>query len=730
MNVSRNPVAWGLVLAGSISAVPDAFAQLEEVIVTAERREESLQKTDISMSVFTAKSLNEIGVTNYLDLADMAPNVMMHEMPGKAGGAISIRGFKNAETISSFEPKVTLYLDGVLIAKGAGSVFDVLDLERVEILRGPQGTLYGRNSVGGAVNFITKKPTDKFGGKLTVTYGSYNQQDAKGTLNVPLGDKLAVKANLATLNHDGYWRNPIYDEHLGDKNRDVAHIQVQWKPTDSATFLYSYDMTNIDETMYPLQVVAYNPAIHPELAPWIRDGSQSTRYLDRPDTFMKADIDGHSLTVNWELNNNLTLTSISGLRRFDVDNSQDSDSSPIFILNNNSGDKAETFTQEVRLVGTAWGSDLDYVVGVFYMHEDIKRIYSYLQLPNFGFTSSNLDATAKNKNWAAFGQATYALTDKLKLTLGLRYTDEHKEMTRTDSVSIPSISYESVNVFPKASKEFNDTSGMVSLTYQWTDELMTYAKVSKGYVSGGFNPRSPSSDPNLFVRGYDEETVYTYELGWKTTWFDRRLQVNGAIFYNDYKDLQVNQLTPTGDNNIDNAGDADIYGAEIEFVSRPIENLEIGGGYGYLEPEYKTYISRGVPGDPTDDVDLSNNHWAHAPENTINLYARYVIPGVLTGDLSFRVDYGWVDEYYLLTANGPNLLDGNVAPSYHFFNARVSLDDIKGPGDSTFSISLWGKNLTDETWYTSGFDLTDGLGFAAKATNPPRTFGMDLTVTF
>ena len=724
MERSRNLFALGLALAGSISAAPDASAQkLEEVIVTAERRAESLQKTDISMSVFTARSLSQMGVTNYLDLADMAPNVLMHEMPGKAGGAISIRGFKNAETIPSFEPKVTLYVDGVLIPTGAGSVFDVLDLKRVEILRGPQGTLYGRNSVGGAVNFITKKPTDKFEGKLTATYGSYNQHDAKGTLNVPLGDKLAIKANVATLNHDGYWRNPIYDRHLGDKNRDVAQVQVQWKPTDTATFLYAYDETNIRETMFPLQVVAYNPAIHPELAPWIRDGGQSTRYLDRPDTFMKADINGHSLTIDWELNKDLTFTSISGYRGYHVSNSADSDGSPIFILNNASGDKVDTFTQEVRLVGSAWDSDLEYVAGAFYMNEDLKRMYSYLQLPNYGFLASNLDANAKHKSWAVFGQATYALTSKLKMTFGLRYTDEHKTMNRTDSVSIPSFSYESADIFPHASKAFNDTSGMLSLTYQWTDELMTYAKVSKGYVSGGFNPRSPTTDPNLFVKGYDEETVWTYEIGWKTTWFDQRLQFNGAIFYNDYKDLQVNQLTPTGQNNIANAGDATISGAELEFVARPIDNLEIGGGYGYLSPEYKTYISPA-------GVDLSHNHWAHAPENTINLHATYTVPDVLTGNLIFRVDYGWVDEYYLLTANGPNLLDGNEAPSYKFVNARVSLDDIHGPGDTTFSISLWGKNLTDELWYTSGYDLTDGLGFAAKATNPPRTYGMDFTVHF
>jgi len=214
-------------------------------------------------------------------------------------------------------------------------------------------------------------------------------------------------------------------------------------------------------------------------------------------------------------------------------------------------------------------------------------------------------------------------------------------------------------------------------------------------------------------------------------WLDSRLIVNGAIFYNDYSDLQVNQLTATGDNNIDNAGDATIGGLELEVTALVTDNFEVGGGYGYLDPEYKTYINRGIPEDPSDDVDLSNNHWAHAPENTFNAYGRYVVPDVLGGNLVFRVDYSWVDDYFLLTANGPGLVDGNTAPSYDLWNARIALEEMRAPWDTSLTIGLWGRNLGDELYYTSGYDLTDGsLGFAAKAPGAPRTYGVDLIWEF
>lgn len=708
-----------ILIAQATVVVPAAYAQLEEIIVTAEHREATLQETAISMTVMDDQTIRELGATSFTQIGDFSPNVMMHEAPGKVGGAISMRGFKNAETISTYEPKVALYLDGVLIAKNAGSAFDVLDLERIEILRGPQGTLYGRNTAGGAVNLISKKPHDEFEGSISVTAGNYNQRDIKGNINIPLADGLALKATLASLNRDGYWRNRLLSRDEADRDRLVGQLQLQWTPTDNLSLLYAYDRTEVDEAAWPLQLIDYNSTARPELAPHVASGSSSTRNLDWRG-FQEATVEGHSLTANWDLSEDATLVSITALRRMDIDGSTDADGSPVFVFANRAGDEAETFTQEFRLVGTTLEQRLDYVVGAFYMHEDIKDVYNFNVLPTAGLLESGVIGSAKNKIWAVFGEGTYSLTDKLDLTVGVRYTDEHREMERTDILRIPALSMITATPLPDAEGDFDDVSGTVSLNYDWTDDLMTYFKASKGYVSGGFNIRSPS--PDTFQQGFEEETVYTYEIGWKSTWMNNALQVNGAIFYNDYQDLQVNLLdAQSAANNVGNAGKAVIQGAEIELLARPTERLDLGAGYGHLDTEYKTYI------DPVSGVDLSTNDFAHAPRHTLNAWARYTVPAFMDlGDLSVRVDWSYRSEHALLTQ------PGNRVSSYDFVNARVSLDNIQGPGGTQFRVSLWGKNLTDELWYTSGYNLvaSPSLGFRAAAASAPRTFGIDFEVGF
>lgn len=726
MNETRGRIRLAIVLVQSVAAVSTAQAQIEEIIVTAERREASLQETAISISVMDEKTLAEYGSSRLVELGDFAPNVKMHEMPGKAGAATSMRGFYNAETIATFDPKVALYLDGVLIGKNTGSAFDILDLERVEILRGPQGTLYGRNTTGGAINMITRKPTDVLEGSLSVTMGAYNQRDLKGSVNVPLlgangvlsdsaQSSLNLKVTLGTLNRDGYWDNPVWGNEPGDKNRDVAHVQLHWLASDALSVMYAYDKTDIDEVPWPGQVVGYNPVTQAQLAPYMGDGGSSDRPMDA-DSWMEADIEGHGLTVEWALDENLSLVSITALRKMENDSYTDSDATPRFVFHNQAGDKIDTFTEELRLVGSAMDSRLEYVAGGFFMDEDIKDSYSVNIMPRFGMLKSGLFATAKNEIWALFGQVTYDLTDRLELAGGLRYTKEDRQMTRNDWSFIPAFGTNTVTFIGDVDKNFYNTSGMLSLSYKWNEDLMSYAKVSTGYASGGFNPRSPT--PALFSIGYDEETVISYEVGLKSSWLEDRLLFNVAVFYNDFKDLQVPMLTADARNNLGNADKATIKGFEAEVRAVPIENLEIGGGYGYLDPEYETFF------DPFGN-NVKNNEWAQAPQDSLNFFSRYVVPAFLSlGDLSLRLDWSYRSKYSLLTS------PGNMVGSYDFLNARIGLDEMRGPGETTFSVAIWGKNLTDELYYTSGYNLVSSLGFNTRYVGAPRTFGIDLTMRF
>lgn len=708
-----------------------ARAGLEEVIVTAQRRETRLQETDISLTVMDAVALDERGIADFTQIGDFAPNVRTLDIPTSAGGSISIRGFRNGETIATFEPKVGLYIDGVLIAKNSGSAFDILDLERVEILRGPQGTLYGRNTAGGAVNFITKKPADEWSGRIGATVGNYNQRDFKGTLNVPLvgpegvfgnpgTSRLNLKATVGILNRDGYQDNLFPaggNREVWDKDREIAQVQLQWKPNDNVSLLYAFDHSDIDEINPAPAMTDFNPVTRPQLAPFVTDGG-GDRNIDYTQ-FRKVKVQGHSLTLDWRLNDDLSLVSISALRTSEDESAQDADGTPVFVINTDAGNELETFTQEVRLVGQALSERLNYVMGAFYMDEDIKRADTTNVLPNFGLLLSGLEASGKNEVWAVFGEGTYALTERLDVTLGLRYTAEDRQMSRADTTIIPASNTRNIIQLPDAQRDFSDVSGTLSLAYDWTDDIMTYFKVSKGYVSGGFNPRAPS--PTTFQRGYDEETVYTYEIGWKTTWLDGRLLVNGAVFYNDYKDLQVNLLDPeTLRNNLVNAADAEISGLEIEVQAKPTDNLYLGAGYGYLDTKFKKYV------DPVTGADLSKvTAWAHAPEHSFNAFGRYVVPHFLSvGDLVLRIDYAWVDDYFLLSSAG-NFVDG-----YDLLNARIALEGISGPGDSRFSVALWGRNLTDEVYYTTGYNLVSSIGIAGRFTGPPRTYGLDLNFQF
>lgn len=726
--------AHGLLLGISAALALPASAQttqgrgvLEEVVVTAEHREASLQDTQISLSAISTNEIHDLGISNGADIGYVVPNVTITELiSGRTGYAVNMRGIGQNESLLTFDPAIGLYIDDVLISKSTGSLMDVLDIERMEVLRGPQGTLYGRNTMGGTVNIVTRQPSHEFGGSLKATVGNYGRRDLRATLNVPLAGldspigPLSMKVSAATLNRDGLQRN-IYanrvQSEFATRDRVVGMLQLLWEPTERLSFMYSYDRTRIDEVPEMLLPTVANPdrPAGPLVTPYLVSRSKRPRNVQVADySFADTEADGHSLRVNFNVSDSATIKSITAYRTMENVSASDTDGTPIEITGTEDEQSYDFFSQEFRLVGTAWGDRLDYTIGLFYMDEsgDVDagtRINGRL---------SRQVADFENTNWAIYGQATYALTDKWNLTAGIRYTDEERKMTKA-SVSTTGVT----QVFPKARGTFDNVSPMVSISYNWNEDIMTYFKVSTGFQSGGFNSRDATVAD--FLRGFDEETLTAYELGIKSL-LGSSVRLNAALWFSDYDDKRVNMFNPeTLASVVRNAGVVEIYGAEVELLARLGDAWQLGINYGYVHPEYVKYEGPS-PSDPTQIIDMSKTtSFPYTPKHDANVNLTYEYP-LGFSLLRARVDWSYKHDMNFLAA----LPERNYQPAYDLWNARVTLDDITAFGTSKLRVSAWIKNIADEAYWNQGVASFTGLGFDKNIYGEPRTYGVDFTFDF
>jgi iron complex outermembrane receptor protein len=734
----------GSLMALAVSLAIPVAAQdspgLEEIVVTAEHREVSLQDTQISITAFNATAIQELGISNGLDIFGHAPNVNVQPYQGGRNGlSFSIRGIVNAETLITFDPGVSVYVDNVLLAKNVGAQLDVAELERIEILRGPQGTLYGRNTMGGAVNYITKKPGNEFEGSLMATVGNYDRWNIRGTVNVPLlgsdsgAGELNMRLSAATINRDGIQDNdlkaPGVTDEFGTEDRNVGLLHLQWRPTEDLSVLYSYDITRIDEVpVVPWATVSNNNGAGPLFAPFLEPKESDypeSGLFDAPENTAETDVDGHALNISWNLSDTLTLQSISGYREMENYGAAGTDGTPIPALVTGDLQELESFSQEFRLVGSALDGQIEYTTGVFYWDEegDVYNTVTAFGNPS----SSNSIAKYSNESWAVYGQASYYLTEKWSLTGGLRYTQEDREMNKAnigassfdkpifydDYVKLPGVED---TLFPKASDDYDNVSWLVSVSYDWNEDVMTYAKVSTGFQSGGFNVRD--TRPDAFTDGFDEETLTSYEVGLKSEWGGRFI-VNAAAFFSDYEDKQVNVFDPESLGNVRQNADVEIWGVELEVLAQLTDHWQLGFGYGYLDKEFTKF-------DDLQGNDVSDTtNFTYAPDNTANGHLAYEHP-MGSGVFKARVDWSYRDEMnFLAPAPEPNSSD-----DFHLFNARISWAEIEGPGDTTMRVSLWGKNLTDEGYWTSGVNILPTLGLAFNLWGEPRTYGADFEILF
>ena len=761
--------------------------RLEEIIVTAQKREESLQTVPLSVTAISSITIRDMGISDILDIARIAPNVVIEKtVGGSMASTVRIRGLASEDLVLSADPKSSVYVNGVLIAKSVGSLVDMADIERIEVLRGPQGTLFGRNSNGGAINVITKKPENEWDFGVEVEAGNYSRLNTKTMLNIPLyqneasGDSLAARIAYATREVDGWVTNPLNGRDYGVEDRQGLTFALSWA-TDNLVVDYGYDKTKWRDTG-PAAVLELsgdpsnaglagllNFVVYPALT---ETGSiDEFVQLDRPSKveadlsiYQNLDVEGHNLTAALDFGD-MTFTSITAYREMESNALGDIDGTPLdtgrFVTDYRT---QEQFTQEFQLTGVSWNDRLDYVVGLYYFEEDgaegsLTDSLVYADLFPLPLSSTVTDYEIDNTAWAIYGQATLAdfLVDGLSLTLGVRYTEETRglSMTRTASQSgvvqnqgcdpgdPGSFDPDNCGTFDLQGQEedFSNVSPMASISYQWNDDLMTYFRVAEGFQSGGFNGRAAALAYAAIP--YDEETVTSYELGWKSQWFDQRLQLNGAIFYTDNTDLQVAQLPAEVRSAgvgtvVVNAGEATIKGGELELVARPITNLDMYLNYAYLDPEFDEFIvGFDLDGTPVDTAE--GNKFKSAPKNTLGGGIKYHFGEFSFGVLSARIDAYWQDDIYfggspevvadnpLIAASSTIDLDMNKQDAYLLVDASIVLDEIPLGNTGSFRLALWGKNLTDEEYRYGAANLIAPLGFGVTHYGDPLTYGITLS---
>lgn len=708
-----------------------------DIVVTAQRREQNLQEVPIAVSAVSSEFLEQRNVTSIEQLGSIAPNVKIERGSSNSTVAlISIRGSTTLNPALTWEPAVGLYMDGVYLGKAQGSFFDVADLERVEVLRGPQGTLYGRNTLAGAINIIPKKPTGEFGVSAQATYGNYDYWQGRASVDLPSFGPFSVKLSGQIAKRDGFVKltPPPGGADTEAQNLDSKSgmVQVRFEPTSRLMFDYTFDYSEIDQNPAYTQPFRFYPGgIFDPTSP-IYSGIPYDQFVNRSiqkpgsydtDIYEKSKVVGHALTALLDLGDIGELKSITAHRKVDFDDQLDLDGSPLPLAQSGRDSSYEFFSEELQLSGQM--DRLNYVFGLYYSKD--KGSTSNPQ--SFFFGSNVFDSRYgfDTRTFAAYGQVDYEIVDRLTLTGGLRYTHEKKGISRFQAVNgVVNLDY------PKGTLDdakFSNITPTFVVGYQATDDVNLYAKYAKGFKSGGFNGETAVLEE--LQNPYDEETVDSYEIGFKSRLLDNRLQLNVAAFWDEKKGMQISVFTAENSTEsfVVNAGKARIRGLEIEAVAQPSDDLLVQGSFALLDTEYLEFIERGV-----DEAD--NRAFIHAPKYQINMTTNWTAwRGNNWGKINLIADLKYQDSYYnfpfaLRSLPTEQNANDTRSPDRTVIDARIVLSELP-IGGGEWQLSLWGKNLFNIQKPLTFIDFGPNFG-GMTTTNfiDPRTYGVTLGVKF
>lgn len=753
--------------AQDVQETAEESAGIGVIVVTAQRRSENVQDVPIAITAIGSEFLETRGIDSIDKLGTLAPNVKFERAPSsKSISQIAIRGSVTINPAITWEPAVGLYLDGVYIAKAQGSIFDIADLERVEILRGPQGTLYGRNALSGAVNLVTKKPSGEAGGLLQVTYGSYNEAIVRGVVDLPQTGIFSAKVSGQYRRRDGLIAlqpgNPSGLDRVDSVDSGSFMVQLRAELASNVTADYTFDYSKLAQTPPFSQLLAVNrngdprDIFDPNSPSFPFAGAFFPLHtVADPERVSRASIDapvsersrsyGHALTLTVGLGA-AELKSITAYRNLKWSDGLDLDGSPFPVAATQRFSDYDAFSQELQLAGEAFGDRLNYVLGAFYFTEsaETRNPQRYFG----GATDLDSNYGSNTDAFALFAQADVDLTERLQLTLGARYTHEKKDISRffrinqdlANGIVAPLV----VADLPTGSvpdATFEDFSPAATLSYEVTDDIYVYARYARGFKSGGFNgesnvfaaptPDCPSGALELCAP-YRPEVVNSYEIGLKSQFLDNRLILNLAAFRNDIEDMQLSVFTATtgAASIVQNAAGAQIQGLEVEAVLRPVDALTINASLAFLDPEYKSFIDGGV------DV-AGNRAFPHAPKTTVAIGADWNVASGDWGRLNLFGDVSYASEYFTfpfaLTAPNPSdqVAETSRSPGRTIVNLRATVAEIPVGASVEAEVSLFVRNLTDENQPSNFIDFGPGFGGLLIGYFPdPRTYGMTVGVRF
>lgn len=731
-----------------------ATKPLEEVIVTARKREESLLDVPIAITAFGADILSNPTIDDISNLAALAPNVEFSSSPPISGtsnaAAVFIRGIGQNDFLATNDPGVGIYLDGVYIARSVGGVLKVNDIERVEILRGPQGTLFGKNTIGGAVNVISRLPSNEASASIALTGGSKDRQDLALSTEGPLAENLTGRISLLDENRDGYVERTLDGKDQGNIDRQTLKGILHWQAAEHVDFRLTGDYTRqrqngAAEVMIEIaegRDLSTLPAGEP-LTNWEVfnaliagpkfDTQWDRRWLPSGDGFNTfstgpsqddLDVKGLSLTGDIELSPTMTLTSVTGYRAMNGTYSRDADGSPLNYGSVVNRDEQSQFSEELRLTGTN-GNSLSWTLGAFYLREDITNHQDVVFLDGlFEATGGAGDATFDVTNLvdvdsrALFGQVSWE-HNAWEVTGGVRMTREQKEFF-VDNFTV-NTGTQLIGPEQKPTDVWREVSPGLNIAYDLNDQTMLYSSYSEGFKSGGYNGRlvNPPTDTQSgepIIDTFDPENATTYELGFKQQY--DWLYLQGAVFSTDYTNMQVSVLT-VGANNliavtIDNAAKAIIDGVELEAMVTLADKVRVRTGLGYLDARYAEL---------EDGTLLSKEHDLQKIPRW-NAFVR--------GEYDYHFsDYGRLTSalelsYKSKTYNDPLNIESIAQPAFTLVNASISWFNPQG----TIKASLFCNNLTDETYFLSGVSELASVGISSATYGRQRELGLSLEYSF